>query len=105
MDWSDDERWNSVLEDDYFIDAQMMAHSRQEAIDLVGDDSFYPGSDSLEDDEIYEDYSFVGSNNLTDDQTEMLKEAGLDPEELDLMDDDEIREALEDAGLDADYFE
>ncbi|MCR5847653.1 MAG: hypothetical protein K6G75_05990 [Lachnospiraceae bacterium] len=110
MDWSDDERWNSVLEDDYFIDAQMMAHSRQEALDLVGDDSFYPGSDSLEDDEIdisgeSEDYSFAGSCYLSEDQTEMLKEAGLDPEELDLMDDDEIREALEDAGLDADYFE
>ena len=39
MDWFE-EKCNEVLEDDYFIDAQMMARSRQEAIDLVGDDRF-----------------------------------------------------------------
>ena len=50
MDWLDDKR-DEVLEDDYFIDAQLMANSRQEALDLVGDDTFYPGSDDLEDEE------------------------------------------------------
>ncbi len=50
MDWLDEKR-DEMLEDDYFIDAQFMAQSRQEALDLVGDDSFYPGADSLEDDE------------------------------------------------------
>ena len=49
MDWLDEKR-DEVLEDDYFIDAQFMANSRQEALDLVGDDSFYPGFDDLEDD-------------------------------------------------------
>lgn len=53
MDWLDEKR-DEMLEDDYFIDAQFMARSRQEALDLVGDDSFYPGSDSLEDDEEFD---------------------------------------------------
>ena len=50
MDWFD-EKCKDVLEDDYFVEAQLMAKSRQEALDLVGDDSFYPGTDDLEDDE------------------------------------------------------
>lgn len=50
MDWLDEKR-DEVLEDDYFIEAQLMANSRQEALDLVGDDTFYPGSDELEEDE------------------------------------------------------
>ena len=50
MDWFD-EKCKDVLEDDYFVEAQLMANSRQEAVDLVGDDSFYPGTDDLEDDE------------------------------------------------------
>ena len=50
MDWFE-EKCNEVLEDDYFIDAQFMARSRREALELVGDDSFYPGSDTLDDDE------------------------------------------------------
>ena len=55
MDWLDDKR-DEVLEDDYFIDAQFMANSRQEAIDLVGDDTFYTGYDDLEGGEEEEDY-------------------------------------------------
>jgi hypothetical protein len=31
--------------------------------------------------------------------------AGLDPDELEMMDDDERREAIEDAGLDPDDFD
>ena len=54
MDWFD-KKCEEVLEDDYFIDAQMMANSRREALDLVGDDSFYPGYDSLEDDDDFDD--------------------------------------------------
>ena len=33
------------------VELQMMAGSRQEAIALTGDDTFYTGSDSLEEDE------------------------------------------------------
>ncbi len=65
-----------------FVEMQMMAESRQEAIDLTGDDTFYIGTDEIEE----------------------LKEAGLDYDELDMMDEDERREALEDAGLDPDEF-
>ncbi len=56
MDWFD-KKSKEMLEDDFFIDAQFMANSRQEALDLVGDDSFYPGYDSIEDDENYDDFS------------------------------------------------
>ena len=60
-----------------YVGLQMMAGSRQEAIALTGDDTFYTGSDSLEEDE----------------------------DELADMDEDERREALEDAGLDPDDYE
>ena len=69
---------------------QMMASSRQEAIDLTGDDAFYTGSDTLEDDEDLEDE---------------LELAGLDLDELADMDEDERRDVLEDAGLDPDDFD
>ena len=68
----------------------MMASSRQEAIALTGDDAFYTGSDTIEDD-----------NELVDE----LEMAGLDVDELADMDEDERREALEDAGLDPDDYE
>ena len=54
MDWFDKKR-DEMLEDDYFIDAQFMARSRREALDLVGDDRFYPGSDDLDDDNLFDD--------------------------------------------------
>ena len=57
MDWFE-EKCNEVLGDDYFIDAQMMARSRQEAIDLVGDDRFYYGADDLEEDSFYFDSDY-----------------------------------------------
>ena len=63
-----------------YVGLQMMACSRQEAIALTGDDTFYAGSDDLEKD-----------NELID--------------ELEYMDEDERREALEDAGLDPDDYE
>ncbi len=56
MDWLKD-KIDEELEDDYFIDAQFMANSRREALDLVGDDTFYPGVDDLDDDDFGdEDY-------------------------------------------------
>ena len=64
-----------------YVGLQMMAGSRQEAIALTGDDTFYTGSDSLEEDE----------DELAD--------------ELEYMDEDERREALEDAGLDPDDYD
>ena len=69
MDWFDDKR-DEVLEDDYFIEAQMMARSRQEALDLVGDDSFYPGHDIIEDelDEDEEDDDMFEKDMFLDDE-------------------------------------
>jgi hypothetical protein len=62
MDWFDKKR-DEMLEDDYFIDAQFMANSRCEALDLVGDDRFYPGYDSLdEDDDDDEDFGWGDSD-------------------------------------------
>ena len=69
---------------------QMMAGSREEAIALTGDDAFYTGSDDLEEDD-----------KLVDE----LEMVGLDIDELADMDEDERREALEDAGLDPDDFD
>ena len=88
---------------DDVIDAQMMANSRQEALDLVGDGTFYTGADSVEDDGI-DDFSYVGTESLSSYQEDMLRDAGIDPDDLKYMDDDEVREALEDAGLDVDDF-
>ena len=73
------------------IELQMMASSREEAIRLTGDDTFYTRSDSLEEDE--------------DELADELEMAGLDIDELADMDEDERREALEDAGLDSDDYD
>lgn len=73
------------------IELQMMASTRQEAIALTGDDTFYTGSDTLEEDE--------------DELVNELEMAGLDPDELADMDEDERREVLEEAGLDPDDYE
>ena len=90
MDWMDFNRDGEVDGFETYVGLQMMAGSRQEAIALTGDDAFYTGSDSLEEDE--------------DELTDELEMAGLDVDELEYMDEDERREALEDAGLDpADY--
>ena len=73
------------------VELQMMASSREEAIRLTGDDTFYIGSDSLEEDE--------------DELADELEMAGLDLDELADMDEDERREALEDAGMDPDDYD
>ena len=90
MNWMDFNRDGEVDGFETYVGSQMMAGSRQEAIALTGDDAFYTGSDSLEEDE--------------DESTYELEMAGLDVDELEYMDEDERREALEDSGLDpADY--
>ena len=62
MDWFDKKR-EEMLEDDYFIDAQFMANSRREALELVGDDTFSPGYDPLdEDDDDDEDFGWGDSD-------------------------------------------
>lgn len=81
MDWMDFNRDGEVDGFETYVGLQMMAGSRQEAIVLTGDDAFYTGSDSLEEDE----------DELTD--------------ELEYMDEDERREALDDAGLDPDDYD
>ena len=72
------------------IELQMMARSREEAIRMTGDDTFYTGSDTLEEE---------------DDLEDELEMAGLDIDELSDMDEDERRVALEDAGLDPDDYD
>ena len=72
------------------IELQMMASSREEAIRLTGDDTFYTRSDSLEED---------------DELVDGLEMAGIDIDELADMDEDERREAIEDAGLDPDDYD
>lgn len=72
------------------VELQMMASGRQEAIALTGDDAFYTGSDDLEED---------------DEIVDELEMSGLDIDELADMDEDERREALEDAGLDPDDYD
>ena len=73
-----------------YVGLKMMAGSRQEAIALTGDDTFYTGSDSLEED---------------DELADELEMVGLDLDELADMDEDERREAIEDAGLDPDDYD
>ena len=69
-----------------YVGLQMMAGSRQEAIALTGDDTFYTGSDDIEED---------------DELVDELEMAGLDVDGIESMDEDERREALEDTGLDS----
>lgn len=73
---------------EWSIGMQMTASSRQEAIDLTGDDAFYSGSDTLEEE--------------GDDELDLY---GLDRDELEMMDEDERRETLEEAGLNPDDYD
>lgn len=66
---------------------QMTASSRQEVIDLIGDDTFYPGSDALEED---------------DDDLDLY---GLDHDDLEMMDEEDRRIALDEVGLDSDNYD
>lgn len=73
---------------EWSIGMQMTDSSRQEAIDLTGDDAFYSGSDTLEEE--------------GDDELDLY---GLDRDELEMMDEDERRETLEEAGLNPDDYD
>lgn len=73
---------------EWSIGIQMTASNRQEAIDLTGDDAFYSGSDTLEEN--------------GNDELELY---GLDRDELEMMDEEEKRETLEKAGLDPDDYD
>lgn len=72
---------------EWSVGMQMTASSRQEAIDLIGDDTFYPGSDTLEED---------------DDELDLY---GLDRDNLEMMDEEDMRIDLEDAGLEPDNYD
>ena len=72
---------------EWSVGMQMTASSRREAIALTGDDTFYLGNDTLEEDE------------------EDLELDELDQDELAMMDDEDRRAALEDAGLDPDDYD
>ena len=72
---------------EWSVGMQMTASSRQEAIDLTGDDTFYPGSDTLEED---------------DDELDLY---GLDRDDLEMMDGEDRRIYLEDAGLEPDNYD
>ena len=86
MDWMDFDRDGEVDATEEYLGMEMLCSSREEHEVLFGD------AGDFDEDEA-EDF---------DDELEM---AGLDRDELEFMDEDERREALEDAGLDPDDFD
>ena len=86
MDWMDFNRDGEVDAVEEYLGLEMLCSSREEHEALFGD------AGDFSDDE-------------TDDLDDELEMAGLDRLELEFMDEDERREALEDAGLDPDDFD
>ena len=86
MDWMDFNRDGEVDAAEECLGLEMLCSSREEHEALFGD------AGDFSDDE-------------TDDLDDELEMAGLDRLELELMDEDERRETLEDAGLDPDDFD
>ena len=86
MDWMDFNKDGEVDAAEEFMGMEMLCSSREEHEALFGDSGDF-------DDDSSEDF---------DDELEM---AGLDRDELEFMDEDERREALEDAGLDPDDYD
>lgn len=86
MDWMDFNRDGEVDASEAYLGLEMMRSSREEHEALFGD------AGNFSDDE-------------ADDSDDELEMAGLDRSELEFMDEDERREALEDAGLDPDDFD
>lgn len=72
---------------------QMLCGSREESMELFGDPGFF-GNEI--DDGVEDDYDY---------ESDDLDLYGLDRDELEMMSDDERREALEDAGLDPDDYD
>ena len=87
-DWMDFNGDGEVDSTERFLGEEMLCGSREEHEALYGDAGEF--DDEVDDDEELEDE---------------LMCAGLDRDELELMDSDERREALEDAGFDADDFD
>ena len=86
MDWMDFNKDGEVDAAEEFMGTEMLCSSKEEHEALFGDTGDF-------DDNSSEDF---------DDELEM---AGVDRDELEFMDEDERREALEDAGLDPDDYE
>ena len=86
MDWMDFNKDGEVDTNEELMGMEMLCSSREEHEALFGDAGDF-------DDDSSEDF---------DDELEM---AGLDRDELEFMDEDERREALEDAGLDPDDYD
>ena len=67
-------------------------------------------SEDSEPDELVSGSSYVGStmigfNEVDADDMQALSDAGYDESDLDLMDSSELREAMEDAGVDTDFYD
>ena len=89
MDWMDFNRDGEVDATEMYLAEEMLCTSKEEHEALFGD------AGDFEDDKYEEE------DNLEDE----LELAGLHADELELMDEDERREALEDAGLDPDDYD
>lgn len=85
MSWMDFDGDGEIDAAEEFYAEEMLCTSREEHEALFGDSGDFEDSDAYEDDE--------------------LEMAGLDRLDLEFMDEDKRREALEDAGLDPDDFE
>lgn len=79
-----------------FMGMQMIMESQKEVTNYNGGDTYYAGDESFDDEDDWDD---------EDDLDDELELAGLDRYELAEMDEEERREALEDAGLDPDDYE
>lgn len=67
-----------------YVGLQIMASSRQETIALTGDDAFYTGRDDLEkDDELIDELEMAGLDLDEDERREAIEDAGLDPDDYD----------------------
>ena len=86
MDWMDFNNDGEVDATECFLGEEMLCSSREEHELLFGD------AGDFDDDE-------------SDDEVDELEIAGLDRDELEMMDEEERRETLEDAGLDPDDFD
>ena len=83
---------------------RLFGHS---AFDLNRDGKISGAEWAFINDTLFEDNNGItsGSNDDEDDVVDELDIYGLDRDDLELMDEDERREALEDAGLDSDDFD
>ena len=78
------------------------------AFDLNRDGKIDAAEMAFINDTFYEDTHGISSGSYDEEEADVVDEldiAGLDRDELEFMDEDERREALEDAGLDPDDFD